>query len=243
MKITQTIVKRFNAYQDGECGEKTMRMMRGEQSPPSAAMALGTYFEYLVTGSTGLNGEVPQPVTLKNGDLSAPYRVCTSQAERVKFLLGLMNIEIMAVNKYEERGDLAGHIDLIAKVNGEMAVIDLKYSSGMDDKWNVYGWQWSDKQKEFHSIQAIHYHLITGLPFYYLVTEAAENGDIELFKIEIDESSVKNYESHLDDVRKFTEVANLGVLEPRPEFNRCFGCFANDCPFRNSTLTTKTIKL
>lgn len=243
MKITQTIVKRFNAYQAGECGEKTMRMMRGEQSPPSAAMALGTYFEYLVTGSTGLNGEIPQPVTLKNGDLSAPYRVVTAQAERVRSLLKMMDIEIISINKYEERGDMAGHIDLIAKVNGETAVIDLKYSSGMSDRWNVYGWQWSDIQKEYHSIQAIHYHLLTGLPFYYLVTEAAEGGAIELFKIEIDEASRKNYEAGIQEIRKFTEIANLGVLEPRPEFNRCSDCFAKDCPFRQSVLTPKTINL
>lgn len=220
-----------------------MRMMKGEQSPPSAAMALGTYFEYLVTGSTGLKSEPPQPVTLKNGELSAPYRVCASQAERVRQLLQMMKVQILDVNKYVERGDLAGHIDLMAKINGDAAVIDLKYSSGLSDKWNVYGWQWSDQQKEFHSIQAMHYALITGLPFYYLVTEAAENGDIELFKIDIQDDSLKRYEEAIEEVKNFTEIASLGVLEPRPEFNRCFSCFAQDCPYRHATLTPKQVKL
>jgi hypothetical protein len=241
--ITQTIVKRFHAYQDGECGEKTMRMMRGEQSPPSSAMALGTYFEYLVTGSTGLSEDAPQPITLKNGELSAPYRVCVSQAERVRSMLNQMGVEIFSVNKYEERGDLAGHIDLIAKINGEMAVIDLKYSGNMDDKWNQFGWQWSDKQRDYHSIQAIHYHIITGLPFYYLVTEAAENGDIELFKIEFDDDLISRYKAEIENVRKFIGISNIGVLEARPEFNRCSKCFARDCVFRQTTLTTKQIKL
>lgn len=243
MKITQSIVKHYLAYQAGGCGEKIMRMMKGEQSPPSPAMALGTYFEYLVTGSTGLKSEPPQPVTLKNGELSAPYRVVTAQAERLKSMLQMMKVEILDFNKYVERGDLAGHIDIIAKVNGQTSVIDLKYSSGMSDKWNIYGWQWTDQQKEFHSIQAIHYSMITGLPFYYLVTEATEEGNIELFQMDIHEDTIKRYEESLQDVRKFLEIATLGVLEPRPEFNRCFSCFAQDCPFREKHLKPKQITL
>jgi hypothetical protein len=242
-KITQTIVKRWKVYEDGGCGEKAMREMRGEQSPPTPSMSLGNYFEYLVSGSTGLKSEPPKPVLLKNGELSAPYRTCVSQAERLKNLMKDMNIEILEVNKYVEVGDLAGHIDMIANVNGEKSIIDLKYSGNMDDKWNQFGWQWSDKQTDYHSTQALHYSLLLNLPFYFLVTEAQEDGAIELFKIELSEQSMINYKNNLNNVRDFVKLSDWGALEARPEFNRCSKCFALDCPFRHTSLTIKTINI
>lgn len=242
-KITQTIVKRWKSYVDGGCGEQIMREMRGEQSPPSPAMLLGTYFEYLVTGSTGLKTEPPQPILLKNGDLSAPYRTCVAQAERLRNVMSDMGIEILEVNKYVELGDLAGHIDLIANVNGEKSIIDIKYTGNMDDRWNRFGWQWSEIQKDYHSTQALHYSILLGLPFYFLVTESQENGAIEMFKMDITDNSIIEYKKNLDHVRRFVNDSDMGILDPRPEFNRCSRCFAIDCPFRHTSLTTKTITL
>ena len=242
--ITQSIIKSAVAYyNEGECGGKIEASLRGEQSPPSAAMLLGIYFEYLVTGSTGLKETAPEPVRLKNGELSAPYRVVTAQAERVKELMEKMKIEILEVNKWQTKDDLGGHFDLIANVDGVKSVIDIKYSSTVDDKWSPYGWQWTDKQKDFHSIQAAHYALISGLPFYYLVTEASEDGRIDFFRVDLTPEAMKRHEERIEQARTMVSALEFGLVH-RPEFNRCEGCPIKDsCTQRITNPEPKLVTL
>jgi hypothetical protein len=244
--ITQSIIKWALAYyNDNECGGKIEASLRGEQSPPSAAMSLGIMFEYLVTGSTGLKDTAPEPVRLKNGDLSAPYRVVYAQAERVKALMSDMNIEILEVNKWDEKdyagSRIGGHFDVIANVAGVKSVIDIKYSSTMDDKWSPWGWQWTDKQKEFHSIQAAHYSLITGLPFYYLVAEASEGGMIDFFRVNLSDDAIKKHTERIATASAMLEARDFGLVH-RPEYNRCENCPVKEkCGVRASKPEAKII--
>lgn len=242
-KITQSIIKSAISYNEGSCGGEIMASLNKIQRKPSPAMLLGIYFEYLVTGSTGLTEEIPQPVTLKNGDLSAPYRTCVSQAERVKELLNKMNIKILEVGSYHERDDIGGHFDIIASVDGVRSIIDIKYSANADDKWSPWGWGWNDKQKEFHSIQAAHYSKIFNhqLPFYYLVTEASDNGRIDFYKIDLTDDLIKRHDLRIQLAKDMLDLAEFG-LEYRPEYNRCEGCpVKEECQFRMFAPKPKTI--
>mgnify|MGYP006266357995 CR=1 FL=1 len=245
-KITQTVIKYAINYDNGECGVELSAKMDGRQRPPSAAMKLGIYFEYLVSGSTGLTDEIPQPVLLKNGELSAAYRTVTNQAERVRNVLSDSGFQILHAGKYFERGNLGGHIDVVAIKDGKHCIIDLKYTGNLDDKWSTYGWAFSDKQKDFHSIQAIHYKAIFeyDIDFYYLVCESTDDGLIELFKIEPSDESINRHLDRVKNAIDFVELKELQLLEARPEYNRCQSCaIFKDCTHRIETLTPKTINL
>jgi hypothetical protein len=231
--ITQSIIKlALSYYQDNECGAKIEAALNGIQNPPTPAMSLGIMFEYLITGSTGIHDVIPEPVRLKNGDLSAPYRVVTAQAERVKALLKDMNIEILEYNTWHDSKSgstkIGGHFDVIANVNGEKSIIDIKYSSNVDDKWSNWGWQWNDKQKDYHSIQAAHYSMISGLPFYFLVAESSEDGKIEFFRVDLSKETMDRHKERISLATQMIDATEFG-LQVRPEFNKC-----ENCPIKDS---------
>ena len=51
---------------------------------PTPAMNLGIWFEYQCTGAMPRSNVVPEPVTLKNGKLSADYERMLAQVENFK---------------------------------------------------------------------------------------------------------------------------------------------------------------
>jgi hypothetical protein len=115
---------------------------------------------------------------------------------------------------------------------GDHLVIDLKYSGLLDDKWDRYGWKGmlsaeEHIQKKYHGMQAIQYHYITKLPFYFMVVSSTNENDIDLFHVEISKEQIETYIALGNQLYKnFEFEASIG-FEARPEISRC-----NACPLR-----------
>lgn len=224
--VTQSEIKKMLEYESGACGLQIEHELK-KPSFPSAVMRLGIYFEYLVTGTPPRSGVIPEPERTATGkkELTAPYKVVTNQAERVKTYLKRMGISYEAgLWRTNSKLMIGAHLDLVGSsaVLGEF-VMDLKYSGNVDDKWSNYGWMWTEQQRIYNGIQAIHYHLVTGLPFYYLVAESKEKGAVKLFKTEFSDGAIENHLRLIDRTRDFLQEMKLG-LNPAPEVTRCETC-------------------
>lgn len=212
-----------------------------EEGDDSELKKLGRYFEFILTGSTGRSGVVPVP-DYKKGALSAykrdplrnrltedkmtkPYQLAHKNARRVKEYFRLMKIQILEVNVRFERAGMSGTIDIIALYNGHRVVIDVKYSGLLFDKYDELGWMWTDEQAKFHGTQAAQYHLLTGIPFYFLVVSSTNDHDIKFIDVQFDEFSLEQHQAEIEDTRnKMTFFVEHNGFHPIPELVRCTKC-------------------
>lgn len=272
--ISQSIIKDVREYQKKNlCGyvlhSKYVSKTYPRNGNDSPAKALGRYFEYILSGSLGIDGVVPEAEykktalkgiksartpelaelkkkALKVSDMTKPYQLAHKNAERVKAYFVKMKIEIVKVNvriENEEEG-LVGNIDIIARYKGRLIVIDVKYSGLIDDKYNELGWQWTPAQKRFHGIQAIQYHKLTGYEFYFLVVSNTNEIDILFDAIFI---GTWEKEQHNEDVlrarKELKFITEFGAV-PYPEFNRCAKCaIAEGCALRVDVPAERIIDL
>lgn len=242
--ISQSFIKDMLDYHSGECGIYIESKHKKEfEFLATESMKLGIYFEYCVTGGLPRSGVIPEPVKTKTG-IAAAYKYAEEQADRVRVYLKRMGIRIIEVAPYYENGYIDGHIDAIceSKELGKF-VLDLKYSGLLDDRWSDRGWIFTEAQRRYHSIQACHYTILTGLPFYYLVTESKSGGRVEMFKMEISDDAMSYHVDLVSAAKEFEELMEVG-LEPRPEVTKCESCpLYEQCNHRAIYPTIKTIIL
>lgn len=250
-KITQSLIKDCIKYFSGNlCGNiMRERWVKGRlMEMDSEAAALGCYFEFQFTllmtgvGSLPKNGQVPMPVLTANGEKTAAYKRADANAIRLQRYFEEMGLVILHAGKKLTQGRFEGTIDLICQVsdlktfdggitwqNGDIIVIDLKYSGLIDDNWNPMGWgamtrAGSNAQKDHHGIQAKQYHFITGFPFYYLIMAPSNEEDILLLHVPVSEEMVDDHVKGGNALlEKFEFEAQMG-FEARPELMRCNAC-------------------
>lgn len=162
-------------------------------------------------------------------DMLAPYKLAHQNAEALASYFKLMGIEIVKAGKPLVKGRLEGTIDLIVKWEGELRVIDLKYSGLINERWSKFGWAWTEEQKKYHGIQAKHYHHITGMPFYFWVVSSKNENEQKIFKITFSNGEI---DKHVDEAiyleKKLKYYDELGWIA-RPEIAKC-----KQCPLVNS---------
>lgn len=245
-------MKTMRAYNDkDECGHIIgWQFVDDKEVPPSKSMMEGAFFEYEASGNKLRNGDTPQPVMMKSGkDMKAEYRKAQAYARYVKNMWFLMGIKIIAVGKRADKGKYRGHIDLIVEATrdikfwngiewkaGYRCIIDLKYSGLLEDRWSKHGWAWTDEQKAYHGTQAIQYHYLVGLDFYFWVVSSKgtpdEEGiypipDMKMFHVPVTKERVtKHIEEGNRLMDQFKVQAELG-FKAYPSLNRC-----KDCPLR-----------
>lgn len=254
-KISQSFIKDYRAYLVGnECGyiirEKYVndRLLGDEEEP--GAMHLGSFFEYHLSGAIPKNGKIPRALNTADGTKMHPdYKRALESANLIKDYLQAMGLKIVKVGLQMDKGMFTGTIDLIVEVTrervfdngikwtvGKRFVIDLKYSGfvGRDsDRQNKHGWSWSKAQKEYHGTQAKQYHLISGLPFYFMVTQSnpkvGEKPICKLFFIPIDEFML---DQHIMEGKALFEnfqiKSKVNDFKPYPSMKRC-----GKCPLRD----------
>ena len=237
INISQSLIKDMVKYEnEGYCGNlMEEKWIKGNLIDlDSDVINQGCYFEYLATGQLPKNGEVPEPETLKNGDLSAPYRRVYAQAENFKLMCIQMGIEILDTGEHKVKNGLDGVRDIKAKYKGEIITIDTKYSGLINDEWNPMGWKDlvngnnRGKQLDYHKIQATHYTYVFGDPFYYWVFSSAagaeDTGENLFVMMDISQEEI---DLHLDRSSWTAERLNFYSkfgFEPRPAYNNCMKC-------------------
>jgi len=181
-------------------------------------------------------------------DMLVGYREAHRSSALVKDYLHKMGLKMVSVGKTLTKGKFVGTLDLICEVVevkegftwsiGQKIVIDLKYSGLVGksgDRYNKHGWQWSKIQKEYHGTQAKQYHFVSGLEFYFLVTQSNQKeGDdpiIKMFYVPVDEFMIEQHIMEANDLyTKFEFTARTTGFEPRPAFNVCADCVLfNEC--------------
>jgi len=202
-KISQSFIKSFRDYKNGdECGLLIKHQYADGKllDRYSHDMALGSYFEYVLTGALPKNGKIPlaeytvtgqkkSPADRKISDMTTHYQRAHWNAGVVRNYLQIdLGLEFVHIGKRLTKGRFEGTLDLICRVTksitfedgtewkvGDMIVIDIKYSGLLHNRWEKHGWMWSDIQKEYHGTQAMQYNFVSELPFYFLVVGNSNN--------------------------------------------------------------------
>lgn len=252
MDISQSFLKAWRKYIHGDlCGHIIHHCyILGKYLPPTKVMKVGIYFEFCLTGALPKDGKIPAPEWMKSGkDLMEPYRKARNDAKYIKEMIQLMGLKIISFGHNARKGRFTGTIDLIVEATrdivlggfeikaGEQIIIDLKYSGLLEDYRSEMGWQFTDKQKEYHKVQAIHYHMIEGKRFFYWVVDSGhkekdDNDKIipppfQIFHTPIDKFMVEQHKLQAyADEEKFNIHKEVGFT-PRPVFEDCV-----DCPIR-----------
>lgn len=267
-KISQTFIKMMRAYMAAqECGHiirETFVNDRFFDNEEPGAMELGTYFEYKLSGAIPKNKVIPKAILMKSGEPNAQYRMADFNAGYIRKLLDDYGLNIIQFGHRLTKGKLNGIIDLIVEATrtvehsgftwnvGDKFVIDLKYSGLIDDKWNQHGWMWTPIQKKYHGTQAIQYHYISGMPFYFLVTgpkgnEADNTKDgpnIKFFRVEVSEFDIEQHIIEGNDLfEKFMFYKDIGFTA-YPSYNKCHKCpLKEECAERQTLPSVETVDL
>ena len=199
--------------------------LNGWRSYPSKAMLHGLYFEQYVIGSTR-GGEIYELPKLKNGSPSKEQRDLDKLIESAKKTIDNLGIKILEVQPEWRVDDIIGHPDALIEINGDKAILDLKYTGTREDescRWNPYAWGRDLELKDYS--QAVHYvemhYRMYGeyLPFFYLVF--GKSGWVKFISIDITDETLEDYR---DTINRFR--ADLKDFSPIPstDYNKCSKC-------------------
>ena len=222
--ISQSAIRTFNDpdYCDILWEES---YLNGWRSYPSKAMLHGLYFEQYVIGSTR-GGEVYELPKLKSGKPSKEQTDLDKLIESAKKTIDNLGIKILEVQPEWKHDDIIGHPDALIEINGDRAIMDLKYTGTREDescRWNPYAWGKDLELKDYS--QAVHYvemyYRMHGeyLPFFYLVF--GKSGWVKFISIDITEQTLDDYR---DTIKRFR--ADLSDFTPKPstDYNKCEKC-------------------
>lgn len=249
MKVSQSLMKSFAAYKQGEeCGLVVKaKYVENKQSPPSDAMSLGLYFEYEATGALPAYGDgtPPEPILVYKGKpnekLATDYQRAYDSAQYFKAMIKALGIQIIEVGKKLETEIMSGTIDIWAKWNDRLCIIDLKYSGLLDNKWDEFGWHEDFlEQKDKILAQAVHYkkmaeeQLHEEVPFYFFLFSSKDSSDVRIFEIIVDSSKTQQHIIAVTNTKiLFEREIEHDSWIPRPSLNKCNKCYLNEtCNYR-----------
>jgi hypothetical protein len=201
MKISQSFVKEYSKYkQKKSCGlQVKAKYIDGIKFPSSDVMQVGNYFEFMATGCLPRTGEIPAPEMVYKGTakekLSTDYERANASAEFFKVVSKELNIEILETGKIISIDNRTGILDIVAKFNNRICVIDLKYSGLLEDKWSEFGWETESlPYKDNLMVQAVHYTILLSevcevdyedIDFYFFVFNSKDPEDAKIIKVNI----------------------------------------------------------
>lgn len=240
--ISQSLMKDLQAYFHGEeCG----LVIKGNyiddvEMYSSDAMKLGQYFEYIATGQLPRNKQIPEPEVAYKGKpnekLSSAYEKAHASAMFAKTLFTTMGIEILATGEKLAYEDAIGTLDIRANWNGRKAIIDLKYTGLLDNKWDDRGWSFDTlENKDKLLIQAVHYkyicenHFGEDYDFYFFLFSSTDPMDVRIAKIEVDHVRTL---THIEDIKKAKQIwSNMvenNTFKAKGSLLKCSKCALKD---------------
>lgn len=250
--LSQSLLKEYLDYYDENvkgCGvQLRKRYFEKISTPPSDVQKLGVFFEYMATGYHHQNEPIPEPEMVYKGTakekMAADYERAVKSAELFKEMLKSHNIEVIKYGEYMNHDGSSGISDIYAKWNGEECIIDLKYTSLFDDKFNEYGWHTESlPYKSKLLLQPIHYkylsrHLknIDDIPFYFWIFSSKDPEKVKIIKVNIQEEHINLHEQiTVEKMKKYIDFHfnNPDKLEARPTYLRCKECaYFDSCEHR-----------
>jgi hypothetical protein len=243
MRISQSTMKALSDYLQGfECGIafKARYITKEIEFEPSDAMKLGIYFEYEATGSLPRSGVVPEPEYVYKGKpnqkLATDYERAKASAEYYKALVKFFDIKILETGFVMQTDKMSGIADLIVEWGGKKAIIDLKYTGLIDDKWQDHGWHKDFlSQKDNLMIQGVMYKMLAkeiygeDLDFYFWVFDSKNPLNVRIIKEVVDETRFPQHTEAVNQALHYIQHhTKLDDWTPRPELLRCAKCPLRD---------------
>ena len=255
-KISQSLMKSLRLYNNGTlCGlffkAKYIHKIQMEQDE---VMKEGTYFEYLCTGALPKGGIPPQPtLNAKTREPLAAYKKAKESAEFFKRIIAHYGIKIVKVNYIISDKDKIAVIDIWAEWDGNPCIIDLKYTSLIDNKWERTGWATDGlSEKDDLMIQGVHYKVCVsdilgidsdmetnaGIPFYYFVFSKSEPNDMKIIRQTVDDLTMQNHRAYIENAKEELERGIKNGFKAYPEYRRCKDCpLFLTCPEKVTTVS------
>jgi hypothetical protein len=243
--ISQSLLKGYLDYTDDnvrDCGIAfRKRYLERVKSEPSAVQKLGLYFEYKATGYHNMKEPVPEPeMVYKNTakeKLAAEYERANASAEFFKQIVKKHNLQDITYGQYFLHDGSSMITDMMCTWNERRCIIDMKYTSLFDDKFNEYGWHTESlPYKSKLMLQPVHYKWldreITGMndiDFYFWIFSAKDPEKMKIIKVNVQDEHIDLHGNvTIPKVKKHMEyyAVNPHKLEPRPNYLRC-----KECPY------------
>ena len=250
--ISQSLLKGYLDYTDDnvqDCGIAfRKRYLERIKTEPSAVQKLGLYFEYKATGYHNMNEPVPQAVVVYKGTskekLAAEYERANTSALFFKEIIQKHKIEVLSYGQYFLQDGSSMITDIIANWNGEKCIIDVKYTSLFDDKFNEYGWHTESlPYKSKLMLQPVHYkwlyreiHGEENIPFYFWIFSAKDPEKMKIIRTNVQHEHIDLHGNvTVPKIKKHMEyyANNPSKLEARPNYLRCKECpYADGCEYK-----------
>jgi hypothetical protein len=240
IKISQSLMKALSEYVQGyECGIafRELYINKTISKTPSDAMKLGIYFEYMATGALPRSGEAPQAEYVYKGKpnerMATDYERATASAEYFKSLVKFWDINILHTNFTMETETMKGIADLVVEWNGKPAIIDLKYTGLIDDKWSEMGWHKDFVQeKDNLMVQGVMYKMlakevlgIDDIDFYFWVFDSRNPLNVRIIHENVEQGRFITHKEAVDSADKYLAYhIKQNDWTPRPELLRCSNC-------------------
>jgi hypothetical protein len=249
INISQSFLKEFAKYKSGDtCGlQVKAKYFDGVKFPSSDIMEYGNAFEYLATGSIPRDGHIPQIEKVYKGtareSVSTQYQKIIESAELFNKIIKHYDIEIIDTGRVVTQDGMTGIMDIVAKYNNRICIIDTKYSGLIDDKWNELGWN-LDMLPEKHNLmlQPVQYKILLSkelecepedIDFYFFIFSSKEVMDVKIIKVNVDELTIANQLTTVEWVKTELEKPIDKVFKAKPQLKRCFECPIKDnCKFK-----------
>lgn len=236
IKISQSMMKSYVDYLNGEeCGLlfKAKYIDKNVETPPSASMKEGIYFEYLATGALPRTGIVPEPERTAKGEITTNYLRIQRAAKFFREIISHHKITILKVGYVISTDDMTGITDIFALWNQKKCIIDLKWSGLLDDKWNELGWETESlPMKDSLMIQGVHYKLlakealgIEDIPFYYFVFNSKDETDMKIIHQNVDPDKFHFHKQNVLKMKAAIEKELSTGFKAYPDYRKC-----KDCP-------------
>lgn len=264
LNISQSLLKEIYEYAGGRlCGlQFEAKNIKKIPFPSGGVQKLGNYFEYLCTGALPRDGKIPEPERKKDkiekivtkgkklkggkrakdkvekktilGEITAPYARMQIQAERFKRTVKAHGIKIIKTGLELKYEDKKGVIDVLAEVDGVEAIIDIKSSGLIGDKWNEMGWDVNAlSEKDKIMIQPVFYKWLwrklygRDIPFYFTVFSNTNEYDCLFLKVVIDEDRFPQFENVLKNSMKMLDKFKAEGFKALPDVKECAECPIN----------------
>lgn len=251
--MSQSLAKSLDDYRQGkECGlVLKAKWVDRINFPSTDPMDLGNYFEFICTGQLPRDGSVPQAKAKKSGEYYTDYVRAHTQKENFLKVMAHYNFQIIETGTKLQKDGLGGIIDILVTntTTGKKAIIDLKYSALINDKWSETGWsEDAIETKEKILIQAIQYQLLwrkiygEDIDFYFFVFSSKSDSDYKIYKVEIDEDAYFKHEKYMRSLAMyFGQLIEQG-FRAYPDFKKCAKCYLREnCSSRQYFPEIKTV--
>jgi hypothetical protein len=255
--LSQSLLKEYLDYYDENvkgCGLALhKKYFQKLPTPQSDTQRLGVYFEYKCTGYIREGDPIPEPELVYKGTpkekMAVDYERATKSAELFKKMLKDHNINVIKYGEYMSHNGVSGISDIRANWNGEECIIDIKYTSLFDDKFNEYGWHTESLvYKSKLLLQPIHYKYlmsqisgVENMPFYFFIFSAKDPEKAKIIKVNIQEEHINLHGSiTIPKMLKYVDhhYKKPEALEARPSYLRC-----KECPFMDNCDKKTTVPL